>query len=333
MTKGDNRMDFLAILSTFACDRTPSISLKNQPETMTGQKDGFKGERAYVLPPAYIAQLETHPIGKQLYLTDIGYYPTASNHLRQRREPIEQWVLIYCRSGKGWYSIGGTKYDVGPDSYFVLPPGIPHAYAADSNDPWTIYWVHYKGTSAQMLTPHAVGPTAIRTSHNSRITDRINLFEEIMSTLLHGYSIDALIYACSTLSYFLTTLKYIDNYRAAKPTENDGDKNGKDDTTDTVIRYMSENMDRQIRLADIASYAGLTPTYLAHLFSERTGLSPMSYLRQLRITQACRYLDFTDMHINQICHKVGINDPYYFSRVFTATMGIPPSEYRKRPKG
>ena len=35
---------------------------------------------------------------------------------------------------------------------------------------------------------------------------------------------------------------------------------------------------------------------------------------------------------NQICHKMGIEDSYYFSRLFTKTMGISPVEYRQRPK-
>ncbi|MDE5627735.1 MAG: AraC family transcriptional regulator, partial [Candidatus Amulumruptor sp.] len=33
------------------------------------------------------------------------------------------------------------------------------------------------------------------------------------------------------------------------------------------------------------------------------------------------------------CHKVGISDPYYFSRLFTSVMGVSPTEYRKRLKG
>ena len=60
--------------------------------------------------------------------TDIGYYPAAHNHYRKRVEPIGQWVLIYCRAGKGWYRVGGQQYEVTPNSYFVLPAGMPHEY-------------------------------------------------------------------------------------------------------------------------------------------------------------------------------------------------------------
>jgi YesN/AraC family two-component response regulator len=38
------------------------------------------------------------------------------------------------------------------------------------------------------------------------------------------------------------------------------------------------------------------------------------------------------MRINQICYKVGIEDCYYFSRLFSKVVGMSPSDYRKRDK-
>lgn len=300
---------------------------------MAGQKDGFSGERAYILPPACIADMEQDPAGALLHLTDIGYYPVASNHLRRRIEPIGQWVLIYCRAGRGWYAVDGHRYEVLPDSYFVLPAGRPHEYGADPSDPWTIYWVHYRGTMAETMMPPTPGPVSVRPGRFSRIADRLNLFEEIMATLDRGYSRDSLIYACATLSYFLSTLRHIDSYRAARMSREDVRDGGNFDMVDAAIRYMSENLERDLRLADLAEYVGVTPAYLSHIFTQRTGNSPMTHLRRLRMSHACHLLDFSTLHINQICHKVGIDDPYYFSRVFTTTMGVPPTEYRRRPKG
>ena len=57
------------------------------------------------------------------------------------------------------------------------------------------------------------------------------------------------------------------------------------------------------------------------------------YANQLRINKACSLLDFTDLHINQICYRVGITDPYYFSRLFSRIMGMSPSAYRRVKKG
>ncbi|MDY4890912.1 MAG: AraC family transcriptional regulator, partial [Prevotella sp.] len=48
----------------------------------------------------------------------------------------------------------------------------------------------------------------------------------------------------------------------------------------------------------------------------------------LKIQLACKLLETTDLKINQICAKVGIDDSYYFSRLFTKTIGISPKKYR-----
>ena len=39
------------------------------------------------------------------------------------------------------------------------------------------------------------------------------------------------------------------------------------------------------------------------------------------------------MKINQVCYKIGIEDTYYFSRLFSKVMGMPPREYKKMKKG
>ena len=40
-------------------------------------KEGFKGERIVVLPGFLIEELKRDPLGRELYITDIGYYPHA----------------------------------------------------------------------------------------------------------------------------------------------------------------------------------------------------------------------------------------------------------------
>lgn len=77
-------------------------------------KSGFKGERAIVLPSAVVDSIAQDVLGKELHITDIGYYPQASYHYRERtKEEAEQFILIYCVEGHGWFSINGinTRYN------------------------------------------------------------------------------------------------------------------------------------------------------------------------------------------------------------------------------
>lgn len=56
---------------------------------------------------------------------------------------------------------------------------MPHAYGADEGNPWTIYWIHFKGTLASCYAKNAAQPMEILPEKHSRINNRINLFEEI----------------------------------------------------------------------------------------------------------------------------------------------------------
>lgn len=118
---------------------------------MIKRKDGFSGERALVVPHSIIEEMEKHPLMAPLHITDIGYYPKAEYHYRERREPITQYILIYNVEGRGWYQLDGQKYEVKSNQYFILPAGKPHAYGSYENEGWTIYWIHFKGSLENIM--------------------------------------------------------------------------------------------------------------------------------------------------------------------------------------
>lgn len=61
-----------------------------------------------------------------------------------------------------------------------------------------------------------------------------------------------------------------------------------------------------------------------------TGLSPSKFYRNIQISRAKECLITTDLSISEIAYCCGFNDPAYFSRVFTAKLGNPPSTFREQ---
>jgi len=86
-------------------------------------------------------------------------------------------------------------------------------------------------------------------------------------------------------------------------------------------------------LKEISDFSGLSTSHFSNLFHMKTGYSPVSYFLQLKVQQACHYLDFSDMKINQIAMTIGYDDPFYFSRFFSKIMGMSPTVYRNKKKG
>ncbi len=214
--------------------------------------------------------------------------------------------------------------------YFILPPGKPHVYAADNDAPWTVCWVHFKGESAHLFGSLSEAPVSLSGRSFDHVGGCVRLFEEIMAVLEKGYVEENLLYSSAVLHHFLSRVRLL-SLSPVLTSETDAECGN--DVVAHSIRIMNDNVGNTLRIADIARQFGYAPAYFSTLFFRATGMSPVAYQIQLKVKHACRLLDFTTLRVNQICHMVGMSDPYYFTRVFTRIMGVSPRAYRKDKKG
>jgi len=296
---------------------------------MAKLKSGFPGERAIVLPATVIQEFREEALGKLLYITDIGFYPKAGYHFRERKaSEVLQYIIMYCVDGEGWIEIAGNKQRISTAEVVILPKGVAHSYGSNPKNPWSIYWIHFDGNMAPYFCEGLEKPLLINIEKDSRIEDRLELFEDIFSILKNGYSKINLDYSVTVLFHFLGSLKFINAFRSSL-----SDRQSKKDIIEDAIHFMRENIQRQIKLEEIAQYTNYSVSHFSILFREKTGYSPLNYFNQLRILAACHHLDFTNLNINQIAMMTGFEDQFYFSRLFSKTMGCSPTSYRKRVKG
>lgn len=293
-------------------------------------KEGFKGERMVVLPGFLVDELKKDPLGRELYITDIGYYPHAVYHYCERtEEESEQFVLIYCVEGEGWFELGGKRQTVTANQFVILPKYKAHAYGSNEVTPWTIYWIHFDGAKAAFFSKGFDKPHDISPAEHSRIKERLLLFEEIYASVSSGYNKNYMLYATTSMFHFLGSMKFLGEYRECRFTS----VTDKSDVVQRAIHFMQENLNKKIRLTDLAHEVKLSVSYFSNIFEDKTGSPPLRYLNYLRIQEACHYLDFTDMKISQISPLVGYEDSLYLSRQFTKYMGMSPSAYKARKKG
>jgi len=76
----------------------------------------------------------------------------------------------------------------------------------------------------------------------------------------------------------------------------------------------------------------VSKSYLHALFRQYADKPPMEYFQYLKIAMACRYLDMTDLRIQEIAELLGYSDIGYFSRRFKLIQGKSPTTYRLSPE-
>jgi AraC-like DNA-binding protein len=97
-----------------------------------------------------------------------------------------------------------------------------------------------------------------------------------------------------------------------------------------VFEAIAQHLDKSITIDELCSWAHLSASRLHAVFCETTGLAPMRYVMQARLTQARQQLAYSDSTISQIAQSLAFASPFHFSRVFKAHVGMSPSDYRKR---
>lgn len=106
-----------------------------------------------------------------------------------------------------------------------------------------------------------------------------------------------------------------------------------DATTARILKYVTEHIDSpDLKIDDIADAMGMSRSVLYLKIKQQLGMTPIDFVRHVRIMRACELLKNTDESLSSVAFAVGFSDPKYFSKVFKRETGIVPTEYRERTR-
>jgi AraC family transcriptional regulator len=97
-----------------------------------------------------------------------------------------------------------------------------------------------------------------------------------------------------------------------------------------VFDYIDTNLHLELRIADLASIAGVTPGHFHRAFRTATGRTPLAFITERRVRAAMPLLAERDVSVAEACVRVGFVSPAHFTRVFRNATGMNPSEYRAK---
>ncbi|UCG27695.1 MAG: response regulator [Bacteroidales bacterium] len=97
-----------------------------------------------------------------------------------------------------------------------------------------------------------------------------------------------------------------------------------------IIRLIEENYsDSSLNVEKLVHISDVSRTVFYNKIKGLTGLTPVEFLRQMRLNIAAQFLVSSDYNINEIAYMTGFNDVKYFRRCFKSYFGMSPGEYKK----
>lgn len=96
-----------------------------------------------------------------------------------------------------------------------------------------------------------------------------------------------------------------------------------------IMDFMEEQMDNsELTIDEIAENLLLSRTVFYKKLRSIVGLSPVDFIREIRIKRAAQLIETEEFNFSQVAYMTGFNDPKYFSKCFKKQIGITPSEYK-----
>lgn len=94
-----------------------------------------------------------------------------------------------------------------------------------------------------------------------------------------------------------------------------------------MTRFVEDNLRSALTVRAIADAAAVSEPTAERVFARYIGMPVQAWVRQRRMKEAAMLLQSSTMRVREVAERVGIPDAYYFSRVFSAAFGMPPSRY------
>lgn len=239
---------------------------------------------------------------------------TAADGLVTRR--FHHHTLILTVSGRGLIEVAGQRFSAGDGSVVWLDTAMQYAHGCHPDaGHWRYLWMSIDGHGLDAVfaflrvgqSPVFSGSAGVKA-----------LFEQAIAMLSHrGQTTDAL--SSAVVGQLVALL-------VAERGEQDEDSG---ERIQRLMRSLRADIARNWQIEDMAAISSLSASQLHRQFRQKTGTTPMDWMRHERMNLAKRLLTDSDAKISAVALSAGYADPYHFSRDFRRIAGQSPSEFRR----
>lgn len=258
---------------------------------------------------------------------------------RHFKRSFNVFDLLYVSQGEMFIQEEDQQYSVKEGEYLILAPEKLHFGYQVSSVTTHYFWIHFLFDNDYELIPQErlvadwsqlliqeasfIEPARyyLQIPRYGEIRQRAyleNIFTRI-TELNRRQSIEEKLKQQSLFEEFILAMQK-EAFRIPSAAEQ---------VTQKVIDYIREHYNQGVKMEALAHSLLYHPDYVTRCMQQVTGLTPMQYLAQYRISLAKGLLATTNKKLATIALEVGIQDPTYFSKLFRKHEGLSPLEYRR----
>lgn len=297
--------------------------------TASGQSRRPQSSRLRVLHWADLPKKHAYPLA----------VVRATNHPAYPCHRHEFWEIVIVHRGSGLISFGRRTLPIRVGDVFVLSRGQRHAYLETRSldvinivfDPAHVASVHpvledwMRHESLVSVGPRwKPGETEGGCLHLGS-SDFVLLLDKVrrMEAELENQALESRIAA---LAYFLLIITLL--RRQSRPWESSGSVVA-GHRVSRALEFIEEHFSDPITLEEIVNHSHVSRRHFFRLFEQAVSVTPMEYLKKLRLQKAASMLLTTKDSITRVAFACGFNDSNYFSSLYHKEFGVSPSQFKK----
>ncbi|WP_026582581.1 helix-turn-helix domain-containing protein [Bacillus sp. J33] len=243
----------------------------------------------------------------------IESYKIAISNLRKGlsiaiNEECSCFYLLYISSGRGTLITQGRQLKAkGGKSYFLPGAGLLTSASSDLLSVHILSWPKENDVLSRFLSGELADQAPAK---------MVPLWEELRKWNKEK-SISA---KCRFQAHLWNMLSYLTD-------------EGEVDRIEEAVELIRNSLSRPLTVAELASKANMSPAAFSRAFRKRTGMTPKEFLNKERMKAAKKLmLQKKGITTKDVAMQVGLQDEFYFSRLFKSKEGLPPSVFMQRAK-
>ena len=244
------------------------------------------------------------------YLCDSQYYT--------EREGQGNFLFLGTISGCGELRYRGRRTLLQPGRAAVIDCYRYQYYATWGEKPWRFVWMHFSGAAAAAFVQMLNGEGLREAALDPR-------WAEDFFPRLEEYAGQPGRFTDLTVSLWIHQFL---NELAQSADSRSGGRYQREMLE--IAAYLRENLDKPLRVADLAARCGLSEFHFLRVFKSAVGQPPYEYLTLLRMNQAKQLLAFTEESVAEVAQQVGYSDAKALIDNFKRHTGETPAKFRRQ---